>query len=190
MAANVEIKARARDMARQQALARELAGGAEPLQLHQHDTFFVVPRGRLKLRVQGHRAELIFYQRPDAEGPKTSHYQLVPAPDPDGLRQALAAALGVLGTVRKQRLVYLAGRTRIHLDRVQGLGEYIELEVMLDQEEDDASGEAEARRLMQALEIRPQELVQGAYLDLLVKDGPSAGGREFTLSERAARRES
>ena len=79
----------------------------------------------------------------------------------------LAAALPVRGVVRKRRELLLCGRTRIHLDRVEGLGEFLELEVVLAEGEDLAAGEAEARALMARLEVDPGDLVTGAYMDLL-----------------------
>jgi len=168
---NVEIKARVRDPARTAALARELATSA-PVTLEQVDTFFAVPGGRLKLREfagGGERqpAELIYYDRPDRPGPKTSRYALARADDPAGLRAVLGAALGERGCVRKRRVLLLTGRTRIHLDEVTGLGHFLELEVVLREGEAPAAGEAEARRLLAALAVADDDLVTGAYVDLL-----------------------
>lgn len=167
MSANVEIKARVRDAVRFAALACDLCG-AEPVHIRQSDVFFPAASGRLKLRrFDAARGELIHYDRPDAAGPKTSRYRLVPVADPDGLAAALAAALGVSGRVDKVRRLWLAGRTRIHLDAVEGLGDFMELEVVLAEGEDPRGGEDEARDLMRRLEIAPGDLVEGAYLDLL-----------------------
>lgn len=168
MPRNVEIKAKVANSARFRRLARELADG-EGEDIRQIDTFFTVPRGRLKLRDFGDgRGELIRYQRPDTDGPKVSDYAISRTDDPAGLGQVLAGALPVLGVVRKQRTLLMAGRTRIHLDEVENLGTFMELEVVLADEETAAEGEAEARRLMAALEIGPADLVEGAYLDHLL----------------------
>lgn len=167
MPRNVEIKARANDPARLRALALELADGA-PVAIEQDDTFFATAAGRLKLRAFADgRGELIFYDRPDRAGPRTSSYAIAPVGDAAALRAVLAAALPVRGRVRKRRELLLAGRTRIHLDRVEGLGEFLELEVVLAADEGIAAGEAEARALMARLEVAPGDLVAGAYLDLL-----------------------
>ena len=83
------------------------------------------------------------------------------------LWSALKLALGAIGRVRKQRTLYLVGRTRVHLDRVESLGEFLELEVVLRDDETAEVGEAEARVLMGELGIAPAQLVEGAYLDLL-----------------------
>lgn len=175
MARNIEIKARLDDRAAVEARARALA--TAPVQdLAQDDSFFHCARGRLKLRqFADGSAELIAYTRPDAEGPKTSTYVRTPVADPEGLRTALAAACGLAGRVRKQRRLVLVGRTRVHLDRVEGLGDYLELEVVLRDDEPECDGIDEAEALMVTLGIRPDRLVQGAYLDLLAASASGAG---------------
>ncbi len=166
MRRNVEIKARVRDPDRFREAVAALADGP-PVVLRQRDVFFAVPDGRLKLRRQDDGAELIAYRRPDTVGPRTSRYTLHRVADPDGLEAVLAAALPLLGEVRKTRRLYRAGRTRIHLDEVAGLGCFMELEVVLADDEDAAAGEAEAERLAAALGVAPDDAVAGAYLDLL-----------------------
>jgi adenylate cyclase class IV len=167
MPKNVEIKARVADLDAVEARVRPLSTSG-PFELAQDDTFFPCAQGRLKLReLAPDRGELIFYARPDTAGPKVSDYTLVPTNTPGLLRAALAAALGVLGRVVKARRLYLVGRTRVHLDRVADLGEFLELEVVLADTEDEAAGEAEARRILTALGVAPEDLVVGAYLDLL-----------------------
>jgi predicted adenylyl cyclase CyaB len=164
---NVEIKARARHPERQAQLAEALADGPAE-RLVQEDTFFVVPAGRLKLRVfGGGQGELIQYERSDSRAPSESRYVVAPTAEPEALRAALSRALGVRAVVRKTRTVHLAGRTRIHLDRVEGLGDFIELEVVLRPEEEAAVGVSVARELMARLEIAEDDLVEAAYVDLL-----------------------
>lgn len=168
MPANVEIKARIDSVEALLPLAQALSDDDHPQLIHQDDTFFDAPHGRLKLRVFGDGSgELIHYQRADAEGPKLSDYILAPAPEPESLREALTRALGLLGRVRKDRLLLLAGATRIHLDRVHGLGDFLELEVTLGGGQTEAEGTAIAQALMARLNIAPGQLVSGAYLDLL-----------------------
>ena len=164
---NVEIKARARNFDRQSRLALKLAT-VPPERLIQEDTFFNVPAGRLKLRhIQGHPAELIHYSRTDSPGPKESRYTIYRLENPEDLKRVLTSALGVRGVVRKNRMVSLVGQTRIHLDQVEGLGEFIELEVVLDTGEDIECGTVIAETLMSQLEIEKRDLVAAAYVDLL-----------------------
>jgi predicted adenylyl cyclase CyaB len=174
MARNVEIKASVSDLTPITAALAALAPGA-PTRLLQVDTFFRCTRGRCKLRrFSAVAGELIHYERPDDPGPKASSYLLVPTTEPDRLRDLLAAAYGEIGIVRKHRTVWLVGRTRVHLDEVEGLGTFVELEVVLDDAEPAEQGVAEAHRLMAALGIGREQLVAGAYIDLLQAGAASA----------------
>jgi adenylate cyclase class IV len=174
MARNVEIKAAVPDFAAIDAALAALSPAA-PVRLAQEDTFFRCPHGRLKLRkLSATAGELIHYERPDVSGPKISHYALVPTAEPDRLRDALGAACGIVGIVRKRRTVRMVGRTRVHLDEVEGLGAFVELEVVLRDGEPAEDGVAEAHRLMAALGIGPSQLVSRAYVDLLRDAGVPA----------------
>ena len=169
MARNIEIKAWVDDM---DALAVRTAAIADsgPTPIPQDDTFFncAAPGDRLKLRAFADgRGELIFYRRSDQAGPKESFYLLSPTASPDSLREVLTLAHGQAGRVRKQRTLFLVGRTRVHLDRVEGLGDLMELEVVLADGETADAGVAEAHALMARLGIAVARLVEGAYVDLL-----------------------
>lgn len=178
MARNTEIKARLPDLDALNALARRVAplATAGPTEIVQDDTFFASPNGRLKLRDFGDgRGELIFYQRADQTGPKTSFYRITTTAEPDRLREVLTLAHGQTGRVIKRRTLWLVGRTRVHLDRVEGLGTFMELEVVLREDEPAEAGEQEARGLMQQLGITPGQLIDRAYVDLLSESAsPSA----------------
>lgn len=168
MPQNVEIKARIADVA---ALEPQVAALADsgPIPIAQDDTFFQCPHGRLKLRVfECGSGELIFYQRPDQAGPKTSNYSIVKLDAPLAVRDLLTQAYGQFGRVLKQRTLYWIGRTRVHLDRVEQLGDFLELEVVLRADESHEQGIAEAHSLLNKLGILPSQMVEGAYLDLLL----------------------
>lgn len=169
MPRNIEIKTRIDSV---DALARTVAGFADrgPIAIAQDDTFFRCANGRLKLRMfSPTQGELIFYRRADRAGPKESSYTIVPTLVPEALRDALTLAYGQTGRVRKARTLFLVGRTRVHLDRVEGLGEFLELEVVLEEGEVPRAGEQEALELMARLGIDPRQLVDAAYVDLLAK---------------------
>lgn len=168
MARNIEIKARAHQF--DQLLARAAALATEPpLIYRQQDFFYDVPNGRLKLRqFDDHTpAELIFYQRDDRDGPKVSYYSRSPVTNPEAMHTLLAQALNTRGIVNKERHVYIVGRTRINLDRVDGLGDFIELEVLLAEDDDEAGGEQEAEEWFERLGVVSSDLVPVAYVDLL-----------------------
>jgi predicted adenylyl cyclase CyaB len=169
MASNIEIKARARDFPTQQNAARRLSGDQDGTILEQEDIFFEVPDGRLKLRLLGpQQGELIYYQRANQAGPRPSNYLIVRTNDPDALKAVLEAALPVVGSVRKRRTLYLVGQTRIHLDAVENLGQFIELEYVLQPNESANNGQKTVQNLMAELGIQPQDLLAEAYLDLLL----------------------
>lgn len=135
----------------------------------QEDTFFNTAQGRLKLRVLAEHAELIYYTRPDQDGPKRSDYHITRSNDPENLKRVLELAYGIRGVVKKTRYLYLVGQTRIHLDDVDGLGQFMELEVVMQDGQSDAEGQAIAEDLMSALGVERGDLLDGAYMDLLEK---------------------
>jgi len=164
---NIEVKARIDSLSDVRARLITLPCHGEH-HLYQTDTFFHVVRGRLKLReFADGTGELIFYERPDQPGPKLSQYDRSPCPDALAVLRALSAALGVRGVVKKRRHVVLVGNTRIHLDEVEGLGSFVELEVVLRDSDSVSAGERTVVDLLRALGIPVSSLISGAYLDLL-----------------------
>jgi predicted adenylyl cyclase CyaB len=171
VARNIEIKAHIPSVAAVLERAAALADEG-PTEIRQDDTFFECRSGRLKLRTfASGEGELIFYRRTDEHGPKESFYVRTPTATPDSLRETLALAYGVVGRVRKNRTLFIAGRTRIHLDVVENLGHFLELEVVLREDESTDVGVREARELMQRLGVAPSQLIDRAYVDLLAMSG-------------------
>jgi predicted adenylyl cyclase CyaB len=167
MARNIEIKARIESVTQLTPQVAELASEG-PLEIAQDDTFFACENGRLKLRAfSNDSGELIFYRRANQSGPKESFYIRSPTSSPESLRESLSLAYGQIGRIRKYRTLFLVGRTRVHLDRVEGLGHFLELEVVLVDDESSEHGILEASQLMAQLGIQPGQLVEGAYLDLM-----------------------
>jgi predicted adenylyl cyclase CyaB len=172
MSRNVEIKARIPDVAILIPRAAAIADQG-PIEIVQDDTFFHCRSGRLKLRsFSKDEGELIFYRRADQQGPKESFYLRTPTTTPEILRQSLSLACGEIGRVRKHRTLFLVGRTRIHLDIVEDLGHFLELEVVLDENEPVEVGAREAEQLMARLGIQESQLIERAYVDLLADRHP------------------
>uniref|UniRef100_A0A4W3GI72 Si:ch211-156b7.4 n=1 Tax=Callorhinchus milii TaxID=7868 RepID=A0A4W3GI72_CALMI len=170
MPRNVEIKARVRAAEPLVENAKRLSCSEGTLIL-QEDVFFNVPEGRLKLRdLKDGSGQLIFYQRPDLGGPKLSDYSISPTADPQGLKKVLIAALGVNGKVTKERQLFLIGQTRVHVDEVSGLGSFVELEVVMNDDQSEEEGAAIAERLMVELGIHREDLLTGAYVDMILAD--------------------
>lgn len=172
MPRNIEIKARIDSVESLTPRAIAIANSG-PTEIIQDDTFFVCQTGRLKLRAFSHEhGELIFYRRANQQGPKESFYLRSATTDPNALRELLSLAYGQAGRVRKHRTLFLVGRTRIHLDRVEGLGHFLELEVILGELESSEVGVREAYDLMEQLGVDSSQLIEGAYVDLLVQRHP------------------
>lgn len=169
MPSNIEIKARVADPARKRELTERIADTG-PTVLRQQDTFFPCPNGRLKLRkLTADQGELITYRRADVAGTKQSDYLLSCTTTPDTLRAVLAEALGTGIVVTKTRLLYLVSQTRVHLDEVEGLGTFLELEVVLKEGQSPEEGHRIAREIMRQLEVKEADLIEGAYADLLAR---------------------
>ena len=167
MARNIEIKAKIDDISFCLKKAHELSN-LPAQEIVQEDTFFNCDNGRLKLRVLSEdHGELIFYNRADQKGPKTSEYHISLTKEPDKLKKVLERSYGIKGMVKKTRLLFLVGRTRIHIDQVENLGDFLEFEVVLSEDEDTASGKQEANKMMEEFNISENQLITHAYMDLL-----------------------
>jgi adenylate cyclase, class 2 len=170
MATNLELKARIPSPDDLRERASRL--GARPAGLlEQRDTYFRVPRGRLKLReCTASPAELIFYEREETSGERWSRYERVPVVEPEALKAVLALAGGILAVVEKRRTLFLFRNARIHSDEVTGLGTFLEFEIV--------GGESpDARALMKLLRehfgIREEMVVRGSYADLIIAKNPA-----------------
>ncbi len=172
MPRNIEIKARISSVDDLMPKAAAIADSG-PVEIYQDDTFFACHTGRLKLRAFSKtEGELIFYRRPDGKAPRESFYILSKTAEPESLRECLSLAYGQAGRVVKHRTLFFAGRTRIHLDRVEDLGHFLELEVVLGECESPESGVREACELMARLGVDETGLVERAYVDMLNDGSP------------------
>jgi homotetrameric cytidine deaminase len=168
---NVELKARDPDPARTLELALALGAGDEG-EITQRDTYFGASRARVKLREQTPGDdELIAYRRADDDQARVSEYLRVAVPDAAALKEALDAAYGTKVVVAKTRRLLLWENVRIHLDEVEGLGSYMELEGLVDGDEEQARAKVE--QLRAELQIDDANLISGSYSDLLL-DTPQA----------------
>lgn len=166
---NVELKARL-SSAKFVALLAQLRVRYGETILKQIDTFFHCKNGRLKLRVLGPLlGQLIHYEREDNEGLKLSNYQIAETKTPDDLCQVMTQALGVRGQVIKQRHLFMIGQTRVHMDNVQDLGYFIELETVLGPNQTVEEGHKVAQVIMDELDVK-DDFVAEAYIDLISKE--------------------
>jgi len=160
------LKARDLDPARSLEVCRRL-GAEDHGTLVQRDTYFEVPRGRLKLREEPDAATLIAYERPDLSGSKESRYRLVEVPDPAALRAALESTLGIAIVVDKSRRLFIHEGVRIHLDQVDELGDFIEFEGVAGDGDDPSRFTSLLDDLRERFAIRDEDLLRESYSDLL-----------------------
>jgi adenylate cyclase, class 2 len=165
---NIEIKARCENAS---AIRNYLlANGAEYKGLDaQTDTYFKTLAGRLKLREGNIENNLIFYDRPDQQGPKSSHFHLLKIEDPAKLKEILAAALGILTIVKKKREIYYIQNVKFHIDNVDQLGSFVEIEagnILADRDESELK--AQCDHYVRAFGINESDMVSNSYSDLLI----------------------
>jgi len=135
----------------------------------QTDTYFNVLHGRLKLRQGIIENNLIYYERSNQAGPKSSHFQLVAVPDAEALKEILSASLGIKIIVQKKREIYFIGNVKFHIDEVPGLGSFAEIEASnkyadLPQEK----LQEQCDFYMRELKIKDEDLISVSYSDLLL----------------------
>jgi adenylate cyclase class 2 len=165
---NVEIKARTREPER--VLQRLADLGAELQGIdRQVDTYYEARTGRLKLRRGTIEHALIAYIRADQPGPKVSQVTLYEPNDADRLHATLSAALGVLVVVDKQRHIWWADNVKLHVDEVEGLGTFLEIEAI---DQHGNLGEAALRRQcsewLALLAVDQGDLIERSYSDMLL----------------------
>lgn len=177
MPRNVEIKARVKDLevVRQRILAlrSNAAYDVRPdsLIIKQKDSFFNLPTGKcgkLKLRKMGKLQELIYYDREESSGPKLSSYNKCEVNE--DVEKVLTNALGTWGIVEKERKLIMVGQTRVHFDSVVGLGDFVELEVVLNDSQTVEDGQSIAKDLMSHMGVEDEDLISVSYVNMLVKN--------------------
>lgn len=167
---NIEVKSRLRD--RSALEVRLLALGAqEEWRRRQVDTFWRVERGWMKLREEAGRAELITYVRDQgSSAPRPSDYDVLPVDDVPAWKRALGRVLDVEAVVEKERTLWLWSHTRVHLDRVDGLGDFVELETV-SRGISVTEAEAEAAHVVRELALERSDFIPSPYKVLLEQRG-------------------
>lgn len=170
---NVELKATDPDPDRSLAVCRRL-GARDEGDLWQRDTYFAVAHGGLKLREQKPGVpHLIQFARADRPEQRESRYRIADVADGAATRAVLEAVLGVTCVVVKRRRLFLWNDVRIHLDRVEGLGAFVELEAVAPPESDLTIEHEHVAFLREALSIGDERLVPHGYSVLLAQASTS-----------------
>lgn len=169
---NIEIKAKCHNLEFALQKAKQLSTEYVGL-LHQLDTYYKTQTGRLKLReINGLEAQLIPYHKDYSTGPMKSNYDVLPSTNPQNLKSILKTILGEVAIVDKNREVYLIDNVRVHLDKVKGLGEFIEFEAVYEEKtiEDKEREVSKVNELMKVFEIQEEDLLDRSYIDYFLDD--------------------
>lgn len=189
---NVEVKVPLVDPAAVRARAEAVAGGPFLVE-RQEDVYFPAPEGRLKLRRRWRVTEdgapeealeshLIPYRRPDMAGSRASDFHLLPLPADTTVGDVLALALGVEAVVRKRRAYRVEDGVRIHLDEVDGLGAFLELEAFVDETCDDATARRKVDDWLTRLGLTDAPTVPGSYRESIRARTPGSSGKSRAAS--------
>lgn len=166
---NVEIKARCNDQDRIRGYLKDHGADFKGVD-HQVDTYFNVAHGRMKLREGDIENYLVHYDRPDREGPKQTRvaiYRLGPNPS---LKEVLTEALGILVVVDKRREIYFIDNVKFHIDLVDGLGTFMEIEAIdFDGSISHADLYEQCKHYLEELKIKRDDLVPLSYSDLIMR---------------------
>lgn len=166
---NIEIKARCSEPEKIRKLLRERGAGFKGVD-NQTDTYYKVPKGRLKLRQGNIENSLIFYERPDRAGPKRADVRLFTLDKDSAISEVINSALEVLVVVKKKREIYFIKNIKFHIDEVECLGSFVEIEVI------DTTGRIGTKKLtqqcdeyMRLFEITKDHLLSNSYSDMLLE---------------------
>jgi len=173
--ANIELKARCPD--REHAIHTcERIGARFVHSERQRDTYFSTGAYRMKLRESSlGKHWMIWYSRADQSGSRKSSYRLLPVADPAEKRRIFGTSMGVKAEVEKARHLYMFGPTRIHIDYVEGLGDFIEFEYVVGENAPEENGHEAIATLRDEFGINDEDLIAGSYSDLVLMGAPTHG---------------
>lgn len=165
---NVEFKAELRDLP----LARSICKALKATwvgELQQTDTYFRVASGRLKKReTVGEETEFIFYDRANRIRPKISQFTIYS--EQHALERFGTAPLPIWLVVKKKRDLWIHGNVRIHLDQVEGLGNFLEFEALVSKDNNVPKCHDAIAELRTAFHPVLGEAIDRGYSDLLAAE--------------------
>lgn len=164
----IEIKARSADSSKIRSLLKSHQADFKGVD-HQTDTYFNVPNGRLKLREGNIENSLIHYHRPNIDGPKNSKVTLYKSNPDSTLKNVLTNALGIKVVVKKEREIYFIENVKFHIDTVESLGHFIEIEAIGTQEDSIERLQEQCTHYMELFQVEKDDLVTHSYSDLLLE---------------------
>jgi len=166
---NVEIKARCEDPVKVEKILLENGADYKGMD-HQTDTYFNVKNGRLKMRIGNIEKSLIYYNRPNIKGPKQSTFNLYKSENIEDLKPLLTSSLDIMVEVKKHRKIFFIDHVKFHIDEVDGLGNFVEIEVG---DLDDTRTVEELQSLcdyyIDLLGVKEENLINISYSDMLLQ---------------------
>jgi len=164
----IEIKARCQDPSEIRQILEKNNAKLKGID-HQVDTYFKVKKGRLKLREGNIENHLIHYFRGNQAGPKKSEVLLYKSTPDSSLKSILATSIGVLTVVDKKREIRFIDNVKFHIDVVEGLGNFIEIEAI------DMDGSISEAKLLEQCQfyirlfgVKDEDLLENSYSDMLL----------------------
>ena len=178
---NLELKARLYCLDTARKRAHEIATSVGSRQ-QQRDTYFHCPTGRFKLReIHNAKAQWIWYQRADEQGPKQSRYLIHSVSDASEMRNVLTRAYGIRVIVSKHREIFFYHNVRIHLDNVDKLGIFLEFEAVLGPDSENSHEHRQLKVLREHFGIASSDLLANSYGEQILA-GQNSTGEAFSSS--------
>lgn len=136
---------------------------------HQIDTYFIVPEGRLKLRQGNIENSLIFYKREERKGIKTSNVELVKldSKQAQSTKNLLSLSNGIFKIVDKKREIYFIDNVKFHLDKIESLGTFVEIEAINFQGQSKETLTEQCAYYLQLFGIDSTDCIDASYSDLV-----------------------
>jgi len=133
--------------------------------LNQKDVYYSVFNGLLKLRIENGNESLIFYNRNEDDKNRWSDFEFIKFANIGG-EKFFNKLFDVEVIVKKKRELFYYDDTRIHLDKVKLLGNFLELETLV------INGKTDAKKrfskIKNLLKLDELKQIRKSYRDLLI----------------------
>jgi adenylate cyclase, class 2 len=138
---------------------------------YQKDTYLNVSKGRLKIREGLVENCIVYYERPDDLKPKKCSYDILQFSPGDieieSLKKILVSALGIKITVEKKREIYFIGNIKFHLDTIEGIGDFLEIEAIGENDTEEKILSEQCGRYLEELGVKDEDLIGVSYSDMI-----------------------
>jgi len=164
MPTNLELKIRVTSHQSLKKILKQI-GAENKGMLKQKDVYYSIPNGLLKLRIENGNESLIFYNRNENDKNRWSNFELLKFVNSNG-EKFFSKLFDVEVIVKKKRELFYYDDTRIHLDKVNNLGKFLELETLVINGKVDAKKRFE--KIISLLKLDESKQIRKSYRDLLI----------------------